>query len=68
MIKWLKKVFTRKTIKIQSGAALSVIEFDPSKHYFVIVEDQVVNIDDILNCRAVGSGGSMTIVRKRGGK
>lgn len=63
MITWLKRKLTTKKIKLESLADFSVVEFDPSKHYFVVVNARYVNIDDVLQCKAKGAGGSMTIVR-----
>ena len=64
MISKLKGLFYRKKLTIKGNGNLSLIEFDPSKHYFVVVNEGAVNIDDVLSCRAKGSGGSMTIVRE----
>ena len=64
MIKLIKALLKRKVVKIQPDQGLSVVEYDPDKHYFVIVNERHVNIDDILLAtNRPDRLGSITIVR-----
>jgi len=68
MINFLKRFFGRNVIDVKkltnTSGSFSLLEIEDDKDYFIIVDDRVVNIDDILRRKSVRQN-QFTIVRTR---